>query len=184
MQPADERHDPAEVDAVAHRQHRVGRRRHLEDRQRSARTQDAGHLAEHQRSDPRGCATRSRTSPRRHRRRRDRQEPRVGLDQGRVGARVLRACRRTGRARSDAGRVVPFRGTGRRFRPRCRARSIRRASASESRVLRRQPDVHAERHEPVDQVVTGRDGVEHRADGLNLFLAFGQGWRNPGHASH
>ena len=52
---------------------------------------------------------------------------------------------------------------------------------SESMHLTPPADVEPKRHESVDQVVTGRDCIEHRADGLHFLLAFGQGCHDPGH---
>ena len=36
-------------------------------------------------------------------------------------------------------------------------------------------DVHAERHDPVHQVVAGGDGVEHGPHGADLLVALGEG---------
>ena len=50
-------------------------------------------------------------------------------------------------------------------------------AAGQAEVAHRAPppaDVHAERHDPVHEVVAGRDGVEHRPHGPHLLLALGQ----------
>ena len=84
------------------------------------------------------------------------------------------ACRTTGRRRSArqavggqlAAEVAGAAGQVEHDRPRARAAAAHRPPPP--------ADVHAERHDPVDEVVARRDGVEHRPDRLHLVVALGQ----------
>ena len=86
-----------------------------------------------------------------------------------------RACRRTGRRRW-LGSPARSRSMQRSPVPAARSRTSDPGPGG-SEGGHRPPapaDVEAERHDPVDEVVAGSDGVEHRPHGFDLLLALGE----------
>ncbi len=165
---ADAGDDLAEVEAVPPPQHRVGRLGHLEQRDATPRPHHPGQLVEERRQvsqvaqrEPTGGPVGGGVG--------HGEAQHVALHQGGVGAGggqhpvgeidadgvVAGGAQLPAQVARAAGQVEHHRSLG-------QAQLPHRAATP--------ADIETERHDPVDQVVAGRDGVEHRADHPDLLV--------------